>query len=326
MVFDQPLFKNALITGCGGDVAISLSRIARNAGIFSHIMGTDISSDHPADIFFDQWEVICRADDANYFTDLERILSLLDIDLIIPTTDREISAFHQNGFTTHFMGIPVVMASDEAVAAGLDKLSTVHALKNIGLDVPWTIVTSAGHPLEFPCIIKPLKGQGSKGLRIVSGIDHITPEDISDDMIWQELLGTADQEYTSGLYRSRQGDIRCITFQRRLSGGLTSRAILTHDEGIDNMLVQIAQKLDLTGSINIQFRMTQDGPRVFEINPRFSSTVAFRDKLGFHDFIWSVLEILNHPLPPYKAATGQIRLYKTFEEQIIYPDSRPDHD
>lgn len=320
MYFRHPLFHNALITGCGGDVAIGLAKIARESRLFSQIIGSDVSSDHPAEIFFDKWQNICRADNDSYFEQLESIVSSQQIDLIIPTTDMEIAAFFQKGFTVDFMGIPVLMASDNVVSAGLNKLSTIDALKKIGLDVPWTVVTSRGAPLEFPCIIKPLVGQGSKNIRLVKGADYIMPEDISDEMIWQELLGTEDQEYTSGLYRSSEGHIRCITFNRRLSGGLTSRATLTENNNIDTMLTQIAQKLDLRGSINVQFRMTSSGPRVFEINPRFSSTVVFRHKLGFQDFIWSVMEILGEALPTYQAMKGNIRLYKIFDEQIIYSD------
>jgi len=46
----------------------------------------------------------------------------------------------------------------------------------------------------------------------------------------------------------------------------------------------------LQGSMNIQLILTDSGPRIFEINPRFSSTVLMRHKLGFCDFLWSLDE------------------------------------
>jgi carbamoyl-phosphate synthase large subunit len=42
--------------------------------------------------------------------------------------------------------------------------------------------------------------------------------------------------------------------------------------------------------MNIQMRLTDKGPRVFEINPRFSSTVLMRHRLGFSDVLWAIDE------------------------------------
>ena len=52
----------------------------------------------------------------------------------------------------------------------------------------------------------------------------------------------------------------------------------------------IAKGLDLRGSMNIQLRLTDKGPRVFEINPRFSSTVLMRHRLGYTDVLWALDE------------------------------------
>jgi len=42
--------------------------------------------------------------------------------------------------------------------------------------------------------------------------------------------------------------------------------------------------------MNVQLRLTEQGPRVFEINPRFSSTVLMRHRIGFSDVLWSIQE------------------------------------
>jgi carbamoyl-phosphate synthase large subunit len=57
------------------------------------------------------------------------------------------------------------------------------------------------------------------------------------------------------------------------------------------MCVSIAIGLDLRGSMNVQMRLTDQGPRVFEINPRFSSTVLMRHRIGFTDVIWALNEV-----------------------------------
>jgi carbamoyl-phosphate synthase large subunit len=62
------------------------------------------------------------------------------------------------------------------------------------------------------------------------------------------------------------------------------------DKATSLMCQLIAQGLDLRGSMNIQLRLTDMGPRVFEINPRFSSTVLMRHRIGFSDVLWALDE------------------------------------
>ena len=46
---------------------------------------------------------------------------------------------------------------------------------------------------------------------------------------------------------------------------------------------RIAAALDVRGAINIQGRMTAQGFRVFEINPRFSGTTSIRAMMGYNE-------------------------------------------
>jgi carbamoyl-phosphate synthase large subunit len=57
---------------------------------------------------------------------------------------------------------------------------------------------------------------------------------------------------------------------------------------------------------------------VFEINPRFSSTVVFRHKLGFTDLVWSLQEqVLNLSTSYVPTRPIGTRVYRVFDEQII---------
>ena len=42
-------------------------------------------------------------------------------------------------------------------------------------------------------------------------------------------------------------------------------------------------EIDFFGPANFQLILTKKGPMIFEINPRFSSTVLMRNYLGFTD-------------------------------------------
>ena len=79
----------------------------------------------------------------------------------------------------------------------------------------------------------------------------------------------------------------------------------------------VTNTLDLRGSINIQLRFTSEGPRIFEINPRFSSTIYFRHAVGFQDLIWSVNDALGLPIPEKITIDYAKKFYRYFESKII---------
>jgi carbamoyl-phosphate synthase large subunit len=83
---------------------------------------------------------------------------------------------------------------------------------------------------------------------------------------------------------------------RKLVGGFTGWAKIIDDSEIMSTCRTIAEGLDLRGSMNVQLRLTDIGPRVFEINPRFSSTTLMRHQLGFSDVQWAVNEVVGNPI------------------------------
>jgi carbamoyl-phosphate synthase large subunit len=314
----EMIYETMLITGCGGDIALALARIAREAGAVRRLIGCDIHADHPGAAFFDICELLPRANEGTYIEGLERIVAAHGVDVIVPMSEAEIAVLLAAGRLGTFAGVPVLTANKLAIETGLDKYATFNRLAAHELGVPWTRIVGEAPPLALPCILKRRRGQGSKDLRLVTTEEEveITRQTRAGDL-WQELLLPEDQEYTCGLYRSRTGETRMIALRRRLQGGLTGAAVVADSAPFSSLLHGIADALELNGSINVQLRLTADGPKVFEINPRFSSTVRFRDKLGFHDFIWSLLESRGLPIGDYRAPSPGIRMYRSADEVII---------
>ncbi len=58
--------------------------------------------------------------------------------------------------------------------------------------------------------------------------------------------------------------------------------------------------------MNVQLRLTDKGPRVFEINPRFSSTVLMRHRLGYCDVLWAMEEVEGRAVTYPKIAKDKI--------------------
>lgn len=310
--------KTVLITGCGSDIAQNLGRILKKTQWAETLIGCDVKADHLGGLVFDMCDRLPYADDPRYFEALKQCIEKYSIDLIIPASEAELGRLVASGLTEQFANVPLLMANAKAITIGLDKYATAQFLEQHQLNAPWTRRVLEGLPLETPCILKKRFGQGAKHLVLIPDQElaqYYAKHRLND--IWQELLMPDDQEYTCGLYRSRMGEVRSIIIKRVLLGGVTAQGTVTIHREIEAYLHQIASLLDLQGSINVQLRLTARGPVVFEINPRFSSTVYFRHLLGFDDLVWMLMEQQGLPMPDYIPPQPETRFCRLTQEHIL---------
>jgi carbamoyl-phosphate synthase large subunit len=314
------IYENLLITGCGGDIGLTLGDIASNGGHAARVIGCDMVANHAGDEIFDTCVSIPRADDPSYLDQLEAIADRYCIEAIVPMSEAELGRLMREDSLDRFRGRDVIAANRKAIEIGLDKLATNHTLRKAGLLAPWTVAVSDGDPLDFPCIIKPRQGQGGKGLRRV--VDMTTAKALApahQDYIWQELILPDEAEFTCGLFRAKNGDTRSLVFRRQLQGDVTKLAEVVEDTTIEKLLKDVAVAVDLEGAINVQLRVDRQGPKVFEINPRFSSTVGFRHRLGFRDFVWSLQDRRNLALEGYAPPLVGTRVFRGISVLVVAP-------
>jgi carbamoyl-phosphate synthase large subunit len=84
--------------------------------------------------------------------------------------------------------------------------------------------------------------------------------------------------------------------RRSLVAGLTYRAEVLRDEEVESVCRAVVESFDVWGPINIQLRKTPKGVRVFEINPRFSSTTVIRAHFGFNEPEMCLRELVRTPV------------------------------
>ncbi len=308
-------YKKILVTGCGGDIGMGVGRIVKEVLPNATVIGSEINSDHPGQFVYDTCVVLPRVNAPEYLARLKQVVQQHAIECIIPMSVPEIIYFHK-GRVRDIEGIPLIMPNEMALEVGLDKLKTNTFLAEHNLPHPWTQLVKDGPPQEVPCMIKGRFGWGSRGIFLV---DKDSVEYFSrtkpDDM-WQEYLLPDEEEYTCGVYGTADGDIRSIIMRRTLGGGHTVSGQVVENTEIREVVEKLAQHLELHGSINMQLRLTKNGPMIFEINPRFSSTVMFRHKLGFKDVLWSLEECAGEPASPYTPPKVGTKFYKSHGEYI----------
>lgn len=309
-------FKRILVTGCAGDIAIGICRILREQKIADEIWGCDIKPEGGCEYFFDKSIKICRAESGNWFPELLKIVSENNIELVIPTVENELSELVK--VKSSFSNI--LMPNSHIIEICLDKYKTAEFLKCENIGVAKTDLLENSVFEDKALIVKPRSGRGSQGIysvRTKEQFDHLKITLPKERWICQELLEPVNEEYTCGVFRSWHGDIRTLTFRRSLANGMTSSGCVEEIADISSMLTNVARKFGLVGAINVQCILTKDGPKIFEINPRFSSTVRFRHLLGFQDLIWSILDMYGKPLTPFTAPTAKTRFTRVYDEIIL---------
>ena len=319
------LFDAVLVTGCRFEIAQSVCRILKQSGTVGVVVGSDFHAEHPGAFVCDHVELTEAVDDPRYFDSIRRIVDAHHIDLIVPMSEAEIFRFADGGFADDFGGVPVLMADRRSLAVGRDKLSIIEFLARHRLAHPWTLLAGLHDPPQIPCIMKPRRGNESDGVLLVDDADFIPilrrtrPADI-----WQELLLPADAEYTCALFRSTSNAFRSLIMRRQLRGGSSVAGEVVHAPVIERYLQTIAVALDLKGAVNVQLRVTGDGPVAFELNSRFSSTVMCRHLMGFQDVIWAMTDARGLPLPPYEPVGHGTRFYRGSVEYIVPRDTAPE--
>jgi len=309
---------NILVTGCGGDIGQSIGKILKTSTLFNLVIGCDIHDEHAGIFIFDKTLIVSRCDSPSYIEDISDIINQFKIDLILPMSEPELRLLTEKKIDGDFLDKKMIAANLRSREIGFDKLETAYFLKNNHLPFPETSVISDMKPTRFPLIIKSRNGSGSKSLYKVDGWDEFAfYKKKVPDFIAQEFISDKNGEFTCGLFRSKNKEIRSIILKRKLVGGFSGYGEVVEDENITSVLHSIATHLDLNGSINVQLRHSEKGPCVFEINPRFSSTVMFRHMLGFNDLIWSVEDLLDISLSDYPRPVNGQKFYKGFNEFVV---------
>lgn len=280
--------KTLLITAIGGDIAQGVAAVIRETRPDYRLVGVDTHERHGGTLFVDTFHKVPAATDEDYLPAIRSIVGKESIGIVLPVSEPELAVLtqEQHPFVD---GIAWLTCGKEVIATGLDKLVTARRLESLGLPVPWTYPVTAGFPSEYPCILKNRTGSGSRTVFTV--VDREDAEYLVKrypDAIFQELLQPAEREVTCAVFRARDGRVATLQLLRRLVGGFTGWAQVIDDDDTADMCKSIAEGLDLRGSMNVQLRLTDNGPRVFEINPRFSSTALMRHRLGFSDVAWAL--------------------------------------
>lgn len=307
-----------LFTGGGGAGTEALARLLadRYEVFFADV---DLAA-KPYPIAVDRWLQIPLATAAEFTGEIADLCQRLQIDLFIPTVDEELLPIAR---LPKPLGFEVLLPPEHFVARHLDKLVSNQFLRQAGLPAPQTVAADQGR-LDFPCIVKPRSGRGSRNVATVYSEAELQAQitlarQTPEDFVVQELV-TGD-EYTVMMAADRSGELRAIVpvlVERKR--GITLRAVTQHDQGVIAACRAIHTVDPVPGCYNIQLIKAADGSVLpFEINPRISTTACLGLAAGV-DFIGIFLGLpgatdhLRQGLADFKDRLG---LKRSWHNEIV---------
>ena len=229
---------------------------------------------------------------------------------VIPGTEAEtvLLAHHRDA-----LGVPVIANDTALMPLMRDKRFAALRLNGLGLPyIPsysWDRRDKAVAEFGFPLVVKPMRDtSGSRGLHLVttgreldglaatlacSGVQAEKMPDV------QPYIGDCDREYTVGVVTGTDGSLfGSVAMRRELTGFSLhtagehegrrvavstgfSQGHFVRDELVQGFCEDLAARLGSRGPLNIQLRVHDGKPHVFEIHPRFSFSTGMRAAAGF---------------------------------------------
>ena len=261
-----------LFTGGGGAGSEALSRLLGDH-YEVHFADADAEA-RPHSIDPACWHSIPMAVAPDFLPGLRHLCRELRVDLLVPGVDEELLPVAEARDT---FDCGVLLPAAEFVRSHLDKLTSSRLLASSGVPAPLTELVTQRNKVDFPCIVKPRQGRGSRGVAIVRSEPElqahlVTSRRPAEEFIVQALL--PGQEYTVMMAADRAGRLRAVVpVKVGIKRGITLRARTDRDDAVIRACVAIHASYPVAGCYNIQLMRDTTGAALpFEINPRISTT------------------------------------------------------
>lgn len=285
---------NILVTGVGSTLGYGILETIKQSELNFKVSGTDYLDDavglYQVDYSYILPDIYQDPGKENIWLDaILKIISERNIKYVLVGLDFEVPLFAK--YKTHIENqttSKVIVSSVEVVNICNDKWLTYCFLKDSGFNAPRSCLPDDldefTKSTPFPWIVKPRVGSTSKGLFKINDLESLEHAlKNCDNPIIQEEVGEEDGEYTCGVVAVNGKVLSSIPLRRKLKNGNTSVAYFNKLNEVDSYIRRVARKLNPEGPINIQLRMTNKGPIIFEINPRFSGTTPVRSSFGVNE-------------------------------------------
>lgn len=257
----------------------------------------------------DKYYVIdCAPEDHEYLDTIYEICFREGINIIIPTHSSELGRLALDKMYFDRRGIKIALCDYDIYDLTENKVTCNAYLEDIGIKIPKM------YPKEFPMVVKPIVGSGSKGVQIVNNKTELQFYNEKDTFTQEYIKGT---EYTVDGISDLKGRMICALPRIRLEtkGGLATKSQTVRNEVLVDLTRKIANWMGIIGAFNVQC-IEKNGEYYFiDVNVRFPSGGLPLDVASGMNTPDMIIKLLNGETPKPELVYGKTML--RFWDSII---------
>jgi carbamoyl-phosphate synthase large subunit len=295
-----------LVTGTGGSSGIAVlgALSAEKLDIFS----ADVDPHAPGLYLVDEDRrlPIPEGDRDSYTELVYELCERHRIDVLIPTTGRELVLLASaRAFFTE-VGTRIVLASEKTLRMCLDRWA-LHRRCTGAVRVPDSMLVDENFDPscpKLPVMVKPRAGSGSRGVQLIERREELKRIERDGSLLVQEHLPGA--EYSLNTLARSDGRVIVVPWARsKVDSCVAATWRAVRDDGLEAIGRRIAERIGLTSVVNIQVKETFDGePALLEVNPSFPGTTPLTVASGVNMPKLCVDDALDLPLPEDAEGVG----------------------
>jgi carbamoyl-phosphate synthase large subunit len=301
----------------------AFQRALRSTG-GGRVIVTDVNPLSPAVYAADRSFAAPLSSDPSYLDVIARIAEVEQVRLVIPTIDDELPIFAAAADRFAAAGVMVAVSPLATAVLCNDKHAACRWLAARGVRAAATCLP-AELPADpaFPLFIKPRAGRGSVGafpVRSRRELDFFL-DYVADPVIQAYLDGP---EFTIDVLCDFSGEPLSIVPRERavIRAGVVDRGRTVRDARLMDLGIACTRALRFAGAVNIQCRMVDGVPIVFEINPRFSGGIPLTIAAGA-DFPRLLVELARGRRVAPSLGRFQSDLWMTsYEASMFLPEGQ----
>lgn len=221
------------------------------------------------------------------------ILTRLDIDLVIPTRDKELIFWSSHADALGQSGIRVAVSSQSALQVSLDKLAFSQETQDMyPRPIPTFLDSRSVESSEI--VVKERFGSGATNVAICKSVsDALRISSGLTSPIFQPLI--SGREISIDAFFGCENELVGFVMRKRLrvDNGESTVTETFRDAHLENSLRvyfdDLGRKFKFFGPVVLQLFITEDNtPVVIEMNPRFGGASSASNSVGLKSLEWLV--------------------------------------
>lgn len=281
-----------LILSCGTNANWHIVNVlrAKFGGSF-RLVGTDINDARTLAIVkkLDAFYQVPMSSHPSFVTELKKILHVERPNFILPSFDSDQLLFYNGSDILSDTFTESLSTPRETLEVYADKLSMCCALSNAGLPIP-RLIKRDKYDLNDICIVKPIHGVGSVGIRKCR-VGDLSVEDWSNKFIRQELCHRPEVTMECFVLNGRFSSVCRERLQTK--AGVCTKARVFSSPKLAAIGREFAKKFKTPMMFNLQFMVNSVGmPVITDVNLRFAGGMGLSYAAGW-DVVSAMAKVMR---------------------------------